>query len=67
MLVSSNTCALNCEHPVGICKSIDALAVLVEPLFNADPLSGHLVVFLCRHRISVKFVDSNQGSSSISL
>jgi hypothetical protein len=37
-------------------KSIDALAVLVEPLFNANPLSGHLFVFLCRHRIRVKIL-----------
>ena len=34
MLVSSNTCAWICERPVDMRKSIDALAVLVEPLFN---------------------------------
>ncbi len=56
MLVSSNTCAWICEHPVDMRKSIDALAVLVEPLFNANPLSGHLFVFLCRHRIGVKIL-----------
>ena len=48
MLVNSNTCAWICEHSVDMRKSIDALAVLVEPLFNANPLSGHLFVFLCR-------------------
>ena len=56
MLVRSNTCAWICEHPVDMRKSIDALAVLVEPLFNANPLSGHLFVFLCRHRIRVKIL-----------
>lgn len=56
MLVNSNTCAWICEHPVDMRKSIDALAVLVEPLFNANPLSGHLFVFLCRHRIRIKIL-----------
>lgn len=31
-------------------KSFDALALLVEPLFRADPLSGHLFVFIGRRR-----------------
>lgn len=56
MLVSSNTCAWICEHPVDMRKSIDALAILVEPLFNTNPLSGHLFVFLCRNRIRVKIL-----------
>lgn len=56
MLLNTNTCAWVCEQPVDMRKSIDALSVLVQPIFNASPLSGHLFVFLCRHRTRVKIL-----------
>ena len=37
-------------------KSIDALSVLVGPLFERDPLSGHLFVFISKHRTKVKIL-----------
>jgi transposase len=37
-------------EPVDMRKSFDALAALVEPLFQQDPLSGHLFVFVGRRR-----------------
>lgn len=56
MLMNANTVAWICEHPVDMRKSIDALSVMVEPVFKANPLSGHLFVFMCRQRIRVKIL-----------
>jgi transposase len=54
MLISGNLRAYVCTEPIDMRKSIDGLAALVRPLFDADPLSGQLYVFVSRHRTRVK-------------
>lgn len=50
MLFSAGLRAWVCVEPIDMRKSIDALAQLVGPLFNADAFSGQVFVFLGRRR-----------------
>jgi len=45
-----------CAQPVDMRKAIDGLVALVQPVFQADPLSGHLYVFVSRSRTKVKIL-----------
>lgn len=54
MLIPATLRAYVCATPVDMRKSIDGLALLVQPLFELDALSGHLFVFLSRGRDKVK-------------
>lgn len=45
-----------CAEPVDMRKSIDGLSALVEPVFRADPFSGHWFVFLSKSRNKVKIL-----------
>jgi len=56
MILSAALRAYVCAEPVDMRKSIDGLAQLVEPLFQADPFSGHVFVFLGKHRNKVKLL-----------
>jgi transposase len=56
MIISATTRAYVCAQPVDMRKSIDALAQLVEPLFQASPFSGHVFVFLGKTRNKAKLL-----------
>jgi transposase len=45
-----------CLQPTDLRKSFDSLAAMVSGVVGQDPLSGHLFVFLNRHRTSVKIL-----------
>jgi transposase len=56
MLNGAGVRAYVCAEAVDMRKSIDALSVLVQPVFAADPFSGHWFVFLSRSRNKVKLL-----------
>ena len=56
MWISGAVRAYVCGQPVDLRKAIDGLADLVGPLFEANPLSGHLFVFLSKDRTKVKIL-----------
>jgi transposase len=56
MIFSAALRAYVCAEPSDMRKSIDALAQLVQPLFDADPFSGHVFVFVGRRRDKVKLL-----------
>jgi transposase len=56
MMLSAALRAYICAEPIDMRKSIDALAQLVGPLFNADAFSGQLYVFVGRRRDKVKLL-----------
>lgn len=56
MMLSAALRAYVCAEPIDMRKSIDALAQLVGPLFNADAFSGQLYVFVGRRRDKVKLL-----------
>jgi transposase len=56
MIISAATRAYVCAQPVDMRKSIDGLAQLVEPLFQADPFCGHVFVFLGKTRNKAKLL-----------
>lgn len=45
-----------CLQPTDLRKSFDSLAAMVSVVVGQNPLSGHLFVFLNRHRTSVKIL-----------
>ena len=45
-----------CAEAVDMRKSIDGLSAMVEPVFAADPFSGHWFVFLSKSRAKVKIL-----------
>lgn len=61
MLFSAGLRAWVCVEPIDMRKSIDALAQLVGPLFNADAFSGQVFVFLGRRRDKVKLLVWDQS------
>jgi len=56
MLITGTMRAYVCAQPVDMRKAIDGLVALVQPVFQADPLSGHLYVFVSRSRTKVKIL-----------
>ena len=60
MIISAATRAYVCAQPVDMRKAIDGLAQLVEPLFQADPFSGAVFVFLSRTRNKAKLLVWNR-------
>lgn len=56
MIISASTRAYVCAQTVDMRKSIDGLAQLVEPLFQADPFCGHVFVFLGKTRNKAKLL-----------
>ncbi len=56
MILSAALRAYVCTEPVDMRKSIDGLAQLVEPLFQADPFSGRVFVFLGKRRDKVRLL-----------
>lgn len=48
-----------CTTPTNMCYSFDSLMGQAQEVFNRDPLSGHLFLFVnrCRDRIKVLFWD----------
>ena len=56
MIISAATRAYVCAQPVDMRKAIDGLAQLVEPLFQADPFSGQVFVFLSKTRNKAKLL-----------
>lgn len=56
MLNGAGVRAYVCSEAVDLRKSIDGLSALVEPVFAADPFSGHWFVFLSRNRTKVKIL-----------
>ena len=56
MLGGAAVRAYVCTEAVDMRKSIDGLSALVEPVFAADPFSGHWFVFLSKNRSKVKIL-----------
>lgn len=56
MLITGTMRAYVCAQPVDMRKAIDGLVALVQPVFQADPPSGHLYVFVSRSRTKVKIL-----------
>jgi transposase len=56
MMLSSAVRAYVCAEPQDMRRSIDGLARLVQPLFNADPFSGSVFVFVGKRRDRVKLL-----------
>lgn len=56
MLNGAGMRAYVCAEATDLRKSIDGLAALVEPVFAADPFSGHWFVFLSKNRTKVKIL-----------
>jgi len=54
-----------CTRPTDMRKSFDGLCGLVETVFQADVLSGHLFVFLNRRRDRVKILAWDHDGLSI--
>ena len=56
MLITGDCQAYVCRDPVDMRNGIDGLSYLVEPLLAQQPTSGHLFVFISRHRHAVKIL-----------
>lgn len=56
MILSSAVRAYVCAEPTDMRKSIDGLALLIEPVFKADPFSGAMFVFLGKSRNKAKIL-----------
>lgn len=56
MLSGAGVRAYVCAEAVDMRKSIDGLSAMVEPVFAADPFSGHWFVFLSKNRVKVKIL-----------
>jgi transposase len=56
MILSSAVRAYVCAEPQDMRRSIDGLARLVEPLFNASPFSGQVFAFVGKRRDRVKLL-----------
>ena len=56
MILGGATRAYVCAQPIDMRKSIDSLSVLVVEVLRADPLSGHVFVFVSRQRNRVKLL-----------
>jgi transposase len=56
MLSGAGMRAYVCAEAVDMRKSIDGLSAMVEPVFAADPFSGHWFVFLSKSRAKVKIL-----------
>jgi transposase len=56
MLNGAGMRAYVCAEAVDMRKSIDGLSAMVQPVFAADPFSGHWFVFLSKSRAKVKIL-----------
>lgn len=56
MIFSAAVRAYVCAEPIDMRKSIDGLAMLVEPLIGMNALSGHVFVFVSKRRNKVKLL-----------
>lgn len=61
MLIPGNVEVYLAVEPVSLLKSIDGLCAEVERRFGADPMKGHIFVFLNRSHTGVKLLYWDHG------